>query len=193
MKKVFKLFPSEWDIRLISVFGLILLPTEQGLFSKEGGCKRHAVWSFGSSSSKMVFTPLDKVIKLYVGLTTIQLWEPSLQRSFARTVWKNKWLGSRSWRSSLYDSSKDPLEVRLQVSDRWIDGGRSKSRSSRRSKSGNTGHSGSKGISVIALSGSRASGLIFANWKRVLARAKASRRSGHYVGWIESSNESSKR
>ena len=171
----------------------MLLPIEQSLFLKEVGCKKHVVWSFGSSGRKIVFTLLDKVITLHVDLTAVQLWKPSLQGSLVRTVWKTKWLGSKSRKPSLQNGFMDPLEVCLWVSDHWINGGRNKSRSSRQSRSGSTRPSRSRGINVITLSGSKTSGLIFANWRRVLTRATASRRSGHCVGWIESFNQSSKR
>ena len=57
----------------------MLLTAKIDLISKKNGSKRNFVWLGGSSSGKIVFALLTKIITLYAKPTAIDIWELGLE------------------------------------------------------------------------------------------------------------------
>ena len=57
---------------------LVLLPAKVDPLTKERGCKRYAFMVFCSNSLKIVLELLTEVVAIYVQISVVEVWIPSL-------------------------------------------------------------------------------------------------------------------
>lgn len=104
-KENLEFVPSNGDRAFAFYPMLVLLPTKIGSVPDKQCCKGYSVWSLSSSSCKVVLTLLTEVIALHVGLFTIHIWEPGLERTFrdpsGTGTWASKTVFRMRCRSSL--------------------------------------------------------------------------------------------
>ena len=65
---------------------LVLLQAEHGGVFLESSQNRNLVWPVSYESCKAVLALLEKIVALYMDLTTITAWKPCFQRSFTRLL-----------------------------------------------------------------------------------------------------------
>lgn len=68
-----KLILGERDNLVEFDLGFVLLPTEINSISKKWGCKKYALVALGSSSIKMVFILLIKIITFHMPVFIVQV------------------------------------------------------------------------------------------------------------------------
>ena len=75
VKESLEFFPPNGDLNLIFHLLLLLLPAKQVSIFTESNSKRYPILTFDLTSSKMVFTLLEKVIAFQVSFIPIYIWE----------------------------------------------------------------------------------------------------------------------
>lgn len=84
MEKHFKLIPNDWDKIICVLFLLVLLSVKIDLISKKKRSKKNLVGAFGSSSGKVIFTLMTKIIIFYIKFTIIHVQKSGLKVSVSR-------------------------------------------------------------------------------------------------------------
>lgn len=85
LEKSLEFISCDQDCGLIFQLLLMLLHVKKGLVLEKRSCKRDIVWPFSSRCGKMIITQVIEVVELYMSFSSVDVGEPSFQKSFLQT------------------------------------------------------------------------------------------------------------